>query len=89
MDELAQRRYQKKQNEVWEELVKATAALKDAEVHLLRANIAMEETKWASERCYNVREWAFMCEEAAVGTLAYMQLIGKVLLYSDPFSEES
>lgn len=85
---IAEKRYHKNQQKVWEELIKAVAALKDAEKHLLRAHIAMECTQWSEFKTANVREWALWCEQAGEGSRNFLQLVSALLDYDDPFSSE-
>lgn len=87
--DLGQRRYQRHQEEVWNELVAAIAALKDAERHLLRAHIAMEGAQWSNHKIAEVREWALECEKAEDGSHSFLRLVGAVLGYDDPFSAGS
>lgn len=87
--DLGQRRYQKNQEEVWNELAAAIAALKDAERHLLKAHIAMEGAKWSTLKVEEVRTWALWCQEAEEGSHSFLRLVGALLDYSDPFSTES
>jgi len=87
--DLGQRRYQKNQEEVWNELVSAVAALKDAERHLLKAHIAMEGAKWNTHKVKDIRTWALWCQEAEEGSHSFLRLVGALLGYDDPFSTES
>ena len=84
--DLGQRRYQKKQEEVWKELVAAIAALKDAERHLLRAHVAMEDANWSPHKTREVRTWALWCQKAEEGSRSFLRLVGTLLGYDDPFS---
>ena len=84
---LGQRRYQKTQEEVWNELAKAIASLKDAERHLLKAHIAMESVKWSEDKVKEVRAWARECQEAAEGSHYFLKLVCGLLGYDDPFSD--
>lgn len=84
--DLGQRRYQKNQEEAWNELVAAVAALKDAERHLLKAHIAMEGAKWSNHKVKDVRTWALWCQEAEEGSHNFLKLVGALLGYDDPFS---
>jgi hypothetical protein len=87
--DLAQRRYEKNQEEVWNELVSAIAALKDAERHLLKAHIAMEGAKWTSDRVGAIRMWALACENITNSSRGFLRLVGDVLGYDDPFEVSS
>jgi hypothetical protein len=86
--DLGLRRYQKNQKAVWNQLIEAVAALKDAERHLLKAHIAMEGAKWHHHKVEDVRTWALWCQEAEEGSHSLLQLVGDLLGYSDPFSTE-
>ncbi len=83
--DLGQRRYIKHQEEVWNELVAAIAALKDAERHLLRAHVAMEGASWSLFKIEDVRTWALRCQEAEAGSHSFLRLVGVLLGYDDPF----
>jgi hypothetical protein len=88
VDDLTVRRQKKKQEEVWAELAQAVAALKDSEIHLLKASIAMEDAMWHSKNMDNMYKWAQECEEAANGSHNFLLLVGSMLGHSDPFSVE-
>jgi hypothetical protein len=87
--QLGQRRYQKAQEEVWDELAEAIAALKDAERHLLKVNIAMENAQWSTDKIEEVRAWARGCQEAEEGSHSFFRLVCALLDYEDPFSSGS
>ena len=88
IDDLDLRRVKKNQEKVWNELSHAIAALGAAEVHLLKANIAMEGAKWSENSLENVRTWARQCEEANIGSSLFMALLKSQLDYEDPSSSE-
>lgn len=87
--DLSEHRFNKKQDEVWKELAEAIAALKDAERHLLKAQISMEQAKWSKQKIADMRKWALTCEEASEGSYGFFRTVGAFLGYEDPFSSES
>lgn len=88
-DDLAERRYNKKQDEVWKELAEAIAALKDAERHLLKAQISMEQAGWSKHKIADMRKYALACEDSAEGSYGFFRVVCAMLDYEDPFSSES
>ena len=85
-DDLAIRRHLKKQQDAWNSLAQAVAALKDSERHLLKAYVAMDDAKWSPKNLEKMQKWAASCEEAANGSHHFLLLVGGVLGHSDPFS---
>lgn len=87
--DLAEHRYNKKQEEVWKELAEAIAALKDSERHLLKAQIAMEQGGWSAYKVADMRRYALACEDAADGSYSLFRIVCALLDYEDPFSSGS
>ena len=82
---LGKRRYQKAQEEVWNELAEAIASLKDSERHLLKAQIAMENAKWDPNKVEEMRTWALECQKAEEGSYFFFKLLCSLMNYEDPF----
>lgn len=90
--DLGLRRLQKQQTEIAKKLIAVVAQMKDSEMALLRAHIAMEDANWGDEEGFSkesilkIREIAKNCEAGAGEAHEILKTLADELGYEDPFS---